>query len=54
MDVCEVDPDLVKVAETWFGFRQNSNRMSVHVEDGVHFVHEKAANTEERGNQLYT
>lgn len=49
VDVCEVDPDLVKVAETWFGFKRNSDRMTVHVEDGVHFVLKKAASREERG-----
>lgn len=49
MDVCEVDPDLVRVAEMWFGFNQNSDRMTVQVEDGVDFILKKAASTEEIG-----
>ena len=49
VEVCEVDQDLVKVAETWFGFKQHSERMTVHIEDGVQFVHKKAASAEGAG-----
>ena len=46
VDVCEVDQDLVKVAEMWFGFKQHLYRMTIHIEDGVQFVLKKAASTE--------
>ena len=50
LEVCEVDPDLVNVAEKWFGFQPNASRVSVHIEDGVSLVRRKAATTvTERG-----
>lgn len=39
MDVVEVDPEMVSVAEKWFGFVQG-NRMRVFIEDGLLFVKE--------------
>lgn len=54
MEVCELDSDLVQVAERWFGFkRDSSSRMTVHIEDGVGFVKGRAASTEEIGKVEY-
>ena len=43
MEVCEVDPELVDVAQKWFGFQPNASGVHVHVEDGVSLVKRKAA-----------
>lgn len=37
MDVVEIDPEMVSVAERWFGFVQG-DRIKVFVEDGILFV----------------
>lgn len=37
MDVVEIDPEMVVVAEKWFGFSQGE-RLKVFIEDGVKFV----------------
>ena len=51
MEVCELDPELVGVAENWFGFRRDAGRMTVHVGDGVGFIKNRATTTEMRGNE---
>lgn len=38
MDVVEIDPEMVSVAERWFGFVQSGDRIKVFIEDGVLFV----------------
>ena len=37
IDVVEIDPDIVEVAKTFFGFREDE-RMRVHVADGREFI----------------
>lgn len=45
--MCEVDSDMVEVAEKWFGFERSC--ISVHIEDGVKFIKKrgKTADNEE-------
>ena len=49
--MCELDPELVEVAERWFGFERTirgggggGEGVCVHVEDGISFVVRSAAN----------
>lgn len=45
VEVVELDPKMVEVAERWFGFSQGE-RMKVHIRDGVEFVlQNSSANT---------
>lgn len=37
LDIVELDPEILKVAEDWFGFSQSEGRR-VHLADGVKFV----------------
>ena len=37
MEVLEVDPHMLEMAEMWFWFRQDE-RMRVHIADGVEFM----------------
>ena len=48
MEVCELDENVVEIAEKWFGFQADSLRMSVHVGDGVDFVRNRET-TQEQG-----
>ena len=38
MEVCELDSELVEVAEKWFGFERDASRMTLHIGDGIEFV----------------
>ena len=42
VEVVELDPAMVEVAQRWFGFTQDTRRMTVHMEDGVGFIKKKA------------
>ena len=42
MEVCELDGELVEVAEKWFGFERNASGISLHIGDGVEFVKKRA------------
>lgn len=52
LDVCELDPDLVNVAEKWFKFEKSNTRggggVNLYIEDGVSFVTNSAANLKEK------
>ncbi len=50
LDVVELDPEVLSVAEKWFGFRQ-SERVRVHVSDGVQFVEDAA---DKKSEHMYT
>ena len=53
LDVCELDPELVEVAEKWFGLERNGTgrggggTLRIHIEDGVSFVKGRATRLEE-------
>ena len=56
MEVCELDPEMVGVAEKWFGFERSARGggrggggegVSLHVEDGASFVVRSAASLKE-------
>ena len=49
MEVCELDSELVEVAEKWFGFERDASRMTLHIGDGIEFVKRCAADEKKRG-----
>ena len=51
MDVVEIDPEIVSVAEKWFGFMQGK-KLKVFVDDGIHFIREMFDN-KKKGLQLF-
>ena len=54
--MCELDPDLVEVAEKWFRFERargeegggGGGGINVHIEDGVSFLKKNAACLKEK------
>ena len=57
LDVCELNPDLVNIAEKWFKFEKSNTRgggggggggINLYIEDGISFVTNSAANLKEK------
>ena len=48
MEVCELDSELVEVAEKCFSFERDSNRMTLHIRDGIEFVKRCATDEKKR------
>ena len=39
----ELDPEMVQVAEEWFGFPKADQKLEVHVQDGITYINSLCA-----------